>query len=117
MEQMTLLLLSPYEWLLDDNQMYVLLDLIHTLDFSEARDPRGREKGFDSRIISMTVLLLYAYCVGIVSSRKIERAYTRTWPFRCRRPTSSQTTAGSVGSDAATSMHSRYCLFRFSASA
>ncbi len=41
LEQMTLLPLSPCEWLLDDNQMYVLLDLIHTLDFSEARDPRG----------------------------------------------------------------------------
>jgi hypothetical protein len=49
-----------------------LLDLIDELDLSailipaQAKDPRG-EKGFDPRM--MTMLLLYAYRVGIVSSR------------------------------------------------
>ncbi len=57
--------------------MYFLLDLVDDLDLPEilipaqAKDPRG-EKGFDPRM--MTMLLLYAYCVGTVSSRKIERA-------------------------------------------
>ncbi|MFM9087468.1 MAG: transposase, partial [Cyanobium sp.] len=44
-----------------------------------AKDPRG-EKGFDPRM--MTMLLLYAYCVGTVSSRKIERACYEDLAFR-----------------------------------
>jgi hypothetical protein len=57
--------------------VYFLLDLVDELDLSaivisaQAKDPRG-EKGFDPRM--MTLLLLYAYCVGTVSSRRIERA-------------------------------------------
>jgi transposase len=41
--------------------------------------PRG-EKGFDPRMVTM--LLLYAYCVGIVSSCKIERACYEDLAFR-----------------------------------
>jgi transposase len=65
--------------------VYFLLDLVDELDLSEilvpaqAKDPRG-EKGFDPRM--MTMLLLYAYCVGIVSSRKIERACYEDLAFR-----------------------------------
>ncbi len=84
-EQATLLPPSPREWLSDDHQVYVLLDLVDELDLSEilipaqAKDPRG-EKGFDPRM--MTMLLLYTYCVGIVSSRKIERACYEDLAFR-----------------------------------
>jgi transposase len=84
-EQATLLPPSPREWLSEDHQVYVLLDLIDELDLSEilipaqAKDPRG-EKGFDPRM--MTMLLLYAYCVGVVSSRKIERACYEDLAFR-----------------------------------
>jgi transposase len=73
------------EWLLDDHQVYFLLDLVDELDLSailipaQAKDPRG-EKGFDPRM--MTLLLLYAYCVGTVSSRKIERACYEDLAFR-----------------------------------
>jgi hypothetical protein len=76
-EQTTLLPPSPREWLSDDHQVYFLLDPVDELDLSQvlipaqSKDPRG-EKGFDPRM--MTMLLLYAYCVGTVSSRKIERA-------------------------------------------
>ncbi|MCT0204181.1 transposase [Synechococcus sp. CS-602] len=65
--------------------MDFLLDLVVELDLSsilipaQAKDPRG-EKGFDPRM--MTMLLLYAYCVGIVSSRKIERACYEDLAFR-----------------------------------
>ena len=38
------------------------------------------EKGFDPRM--MAVLLLYAYCVGIPSSRRIERACYEDAAFR-----------------------------------
>ena len=84
-EQTTLLPPSPSDWLSDDHQVYFLLDLVDELDLSQilipaqAKDPRG-EKGFDPRM--MTMLLLYAYCVGIVSSRKIERACHEDLAFR-----------------------------------
>ena len=84
-DQTTLLPPSPREWLADDHQVYFLLDLVEELDLSEilisaqAKDPRG-EKGFDPRM--MTMLLLYAYCVGTVSSRKIERACYEDLAFR-----------------------------------
>jgi transposase len=84
-EQTTLLPPSPREWLAEDHQVYFLLDLVDELDLSEvlipaqAKDPRG-EKGFDPRM--MTMLLLYAYCVGTVSSRKIERACYEDLAFR-----------------------------------
>ena len=84
-DQATLLPPSPHEWLVEDHQVYFLLDLVEELDLSEvlipaqAKDPRG-EKGFDPRM--MTMLLLYAYCVGTVSSRKIERACYEDLAFR-----------------------------------
>ncbi|WP_411871132.1 transposase [Vulcanococcus limneticus] len=84
-EQTTLLPPSPREWLSADHQVYFLLDLVDELDLTailipaQAKDPRG-EKGFDPRM--MTFLLLYAYCVGIVSSRKIERACYEDLSFR-----------------------------------
>jgi transposase len=84
-EQTTLLPPSPSDWLSDDHQVYFLLDLVDELDLSailipaQSKDPRG-EKGFDPRM--MTMLLLYAYCVGIVSSRKIERACYEDLAFR-----------------------------------
>ena len=84
-DQSTLLPPSPREWLAEDHQVYFLLDLVDELDLSQilipaqSKDPRG-EKGFDPRM--MTLLLLYAYCVGIVSSRKIERACYEDLAFR-----------------------------------
>jgi transposase len=84
-EQITLLPPSPRDWLSDDHQVYFLLDLVDELDLSailipaQAKDPRG-EKGFDPRM--MTMLMLYAYCVGTVSSRKIERACYEELAFR-----------------------------------
>jgi len=83
--QTSLLPPSPREWLSEDHQVYFLLDLVDVLDLSaivipaQAKDPRG-EKGFDPRM--MTLLLLYAYCVGTVSSRKIERACYEDLAFR-----------------------------------
>ncbi len=84
-EQTTLLPPSPREWLSEDHQVYFLLDLVDELDLSsilipaQSKDPRG-EKGFDPRM--MTLLLLYAYCVGIISSRRIERACYEDLAFR-----------------------------------
>jgi len=84
-DQTTLLPPSPREWLAEDHQVYFLLDLVEELDLSEilipaqAKDPRG-EKVCDPRMLRM--LLLYAYCVGTVSSRKIKRACYEDLAFR-----------------------------------
>jgi transposase len=84
-DQSTLLPPSPSDWLSEDQQVYFLLDLVDALDLSQilvpahAKDPRG-VRGFDPRML--TLLLLYAYCVGIVSSRKIERACYEDLAFR-----------------------------------
>jgi len=83
--QTSLLPASPSDWLSADHQVYFLLDLVDELDLSaivipaQNKDPRG-EKGFDPRM--MTLLLLYAYCAGIVSSRRIERACYEDLAFR-----------------------------------
>ena len=84
-EQTLLLPPSPVAWLPQDHLVFFLLDLASELDLEQIyavyrqKDPRG-EKGFDPRM--MTLLLLYAYCVGIVSSRRIERACYEDLAFR-----------------------------------
>ena len=84
-EQTLLLPPSPVEWLPENQLVFFLLDLASQLDLSviyavyEARDPRG-VKAYEPRM--MVVLLLYAYCVGIQSSRRIERACWEDAAFR-----------------------------------
>ena len=84
-EQTLLLPPSPVEWLPEQHLVFFLLDLVAELDLSaivavyEQRDPRG-VKAYDPRM--MVVLLLYAYCVGIPSSRRIERACWEDAAFR-----------------------------------
>jgi transposase len=81
-----LLLLPPdlREWLPEGHLAYFLLDVIGELDLSEIYGSydgsRGGRPGFDPRL--MLGLLLYGYCLGIVSSRKIERATYESVPFR-----------------------------------
>ena len=84
-EQTLLLPPSPVEWLPANHLVFFLLDLAAELDLSaiyavyEARDPRG-VKAYEPRM--MVLLLLYAYCVGIPSSRRIERACWEDAAFR-----------------------------------
>lgn len=84
-EQDWLLPPSPSEWLPDEHLVYFVLDVVAELDLSailrryQQRDPRG-EKAYDPRM--MVALLLYAYCVGVASSRRIERATYENVAFR-----------------------------------
>ena len=70
---------SPRDWLPDGHLAFFMLDLVAGLDLSEieavihAKDARGN-RPHDPRM--MTALLLYGYCVGVASSRRLERA---TW--------------------------------------
>jgi transposase len=64
---------SPQDWLSGDHLVYFLLDVSEQLDLSPIIDDYESEKGgqppFHPRM--MLVLLLYSYCVGVFSSRKI----------------------------------------------
>jgi len=65
------------EWLPRNHLVFFLLDLAAEQDLEQIhaiyrqKDPRG-EMAYDPRM--MVLLLLYAYCVGLPSSRKIEKA-------------------------------------------
>ena len=84
-EQTLLLPPSPVDWLPENHLVFFLLDLAAELDLESIhalyrqKDPRG-EKAYDPRM--MVVLLLYAYCVGLPSSRKIEKACWEDAAFR-----------------------------------
>ena len=83
--QVELLAQSPSDWLPDDDLAYYILDTVERLDLSaieavlQAKDPRGT-RPYDPRL--MVGLLLLGYCVGVTSSRKIERATHRDVSFR-----------------------------------
>src|SRR5260370_25338331 len=75
---------SPREALPEDDLVLFLLDLMPQLDLSPfhqhyARERRGQPP-FD--VTMMVTLLVYAYCVGIPSSRKIAAACERNLAFR-----------------------------------
>ncbi len=81
-----LLLMPPdlREWLPEDDLAYFLMDLVARLDLRGIeRDydgDRGGQPAYNPRM--MTGLLLYAYCVGMPSSRKIETATYHSVAFR-----------------------------------
>jgi transposase len=76
---------SPLEWLPEGHLAYFLLELVETLDLGEieraiqSKDPRGT-RPYSPRM--MVGLVLYAYSVGVYSSRKIERATYEDVAFR-----------------------------------
>lgn len=84
-EQAFLLPPSPQDWLPEGHLVYFLLDVIGELDLSaieskiQAKDPRGTRPYSP---VMMVGLLIYAYCLGVRSSRKIERATYEDVAFR-----------------------------------
>lgn len=76
---------SPLEWLPQGHLAFFILDVVADLDLSpienaiQSKDPRG-QRPYDPRM--MTGLMLYAYSVGVFSSRKIERATFEDVAFR-----------------------------------
>lgn len=75
---------SPLDWLPAEHLAYFILETVAQLDLSAIRAYYERERrGFpphDPRM--MTALLLYAYCVGVPSSRKIEQRTHEDIAFR-----------------------------------
>jgi transposase len=75
---------SPQDALPEDDLVFFLLDLIPQMDLTPfhqhyARELRGQPP-FD--VTMMVTLLVYAYCVGVCSSRKIAAACERNLAFR-----------------------------------
>jgi transposase len=76
---------SPTDWLPDNHLVFFILDVVEQLDLSvieqrlAAKDLRG-ERPYAPQM--MMGLLLYAYCVGVFSSRKIEQARYDNVAFR-----------------------------------
>ena len=80
------LLLPPdlNDWLEEGHLAYFIRDVVGALDLSQIYDdyhsPRGGQPAYQPRM--MVSLLLYGYCVGMASSRKIEKATYEQVPFR-----------------------------------
>jgi len=80
------LLLPPdlRDWLEEGHLAYFIQDVVEALDLSEIYasydGSRGGRPGFDPRLL--VGLLVYGYCVGVTSSRKIEKATHESVPFR-----------------------------------
>jgi transposase len=73
------------DWLPTGHLAYFILDVVEELDLSKVeenirrKDPRG-EQPYAPRM--MTALLLYGYCVGVYSSRRIARGTYEDVAFR-----------------------------------
>jgi len=83
--QCSLMPVSPTDWLKPDHLAYFVLEVVSSLDLGEiervvqSKDSRGN-RPYSPRM--MVGLLLYGYCVGKVSSRKLELATYEEVPFR-----------------------------------
>jgi transposase len=75
---------SPLDWLPQDHLAYFILDVVAQLDLGPIYAYYERERrGFPPYHPQMMVgLLLYAYCVGVPASRKIERRTHEDVAFR-----------------------------------
>ena len=83
-EQLLLLPPDMARWLPEEHLVYFIRDVERQLDLSAIYGSydgtQGGNPAYDPGM--MTTLLIYAYCVGVVSSRKIERATYESIPFR-----------------------------------
>ena len=76
---------SPTEWLPEDHLARFVMDVVGQMDLSEIHaryqqmDPRGTQPYHP---LMMTSLLVYGYCVGVASSRKIEKKTYEDVAFR-----------------------------------
>jgi transposase len=90
-------------WVEEDHFVWFVIDVIDGLDTSALRSlgrPGKGRPGYHPRMLA--VLLIYAYCQGVRSSRKIER--------RCRTDAAFRVATGNAVPD-----HSTICRFRAAA--
>jgi transposase len=75
---------SPRDWLPDGDLVYFMLDVVQTMDLSAiTRKYEKEDRGFPPYHPRMMVtLLLYSYCVGVYSSRRIQKRCERDAAYR-----------------------------------
>ena len=83
-DQTYLLPPSPRDWLPDGDLVYFMLDVVQTMDVSlitrkYEKEDRGSPP-YHPRM--MVTLLLYSYCVGVYSSRRIQKRCERDAAYR-----------------------------------
>ena len=83
-EQDLLLPPSLRDWLPEDHLAYFVSDLVDHLDVSAIMKVYEEEdRGYPPyHPVMMTKVLVYAYCVGVFSSRRIQRRLREDIPFR-----------------------------------
>jgi transposase len=83
-DQAWLLPLSPRDWLPAGDLVYFMLDVVQTLDLSAiSRKYEQADRGFPPFHPRMMVtLLLYSYCLGVYSSRRIQKRCERDAAYR-----------------------------------
>jgi transposase len=83
-EQMFLMPASMRDWLPADHLAYFISDVVEQLDLSAiVQRYKGEERGYPPYHPAMMVkVLLYAYCIGVASSRKIEKRLCEGIAFR-----------------------------------
>jgi transposase len=83
-EQDLLLPPSLRDWLPEGHLAYFVSDLIDQLDLSAiTKAYEDEERGYPPyHPVMLTKVLVYAYCVGVFSSRKIQRRLLEDVPFR-----------------------------------
>src|SRR6202045_4896648 len=80
------LLLPPSlrEWVAEEHLVYFVSDVVGQLDLSAIHAVYGEEKRgqppYDPRL--MTKLLVYGYCTGVFSSRRIQKRLQEDIPFK-----------------------------------
>lgn len=76
---------SPLEWLPEGHLAYFVLEVAQTLDLSAIEDAIQEKDGRGERPYPpamMVALLVYGYCVGVFSSRRMARATYEDVAFR-----------------------------------
>ena len=83
-EQDFLLPPSPRDWLPEDHLAYFVSDLVDALDLTAIESPyEAEDRGQPPyHPVMMTKVLVYAYCVGVFSSRQIQRRLAEDVAFR-----------------------------------
>ena len=94
-DQQSLLPAALQEWLPDDHLAYFISDVVDQLDLSEITAPYDRESRGGPHYHSqmMVKVLLYSYCIGAASSRRIAQRLHEDIAFRVWRRTTSRTFA------------------------
>ena len=72
------------DWLPEDHLVLFVMDLVRQLDLGQIYASYDGSKGGKPPYnpTMMTTLLFYSYCIGVFSSRKIEKACYEQIPFR-----------------------------------